>query len=253
VSGKVDPVGDAEIVNTELMLADLESVIRRMDPLERSARAGANKEAEEELALWKKVRGALDAGKPVRSLEFSKEEGVILRVLQLITAKKMMYVANVGEEDGKDPGANRHVQQLVEYAKKEGVPVVPICAKLEAEIAELDEAEKTHFLADYGMPEPGLDRVIRAGYELLELQTYFTAGEKEVRAWTIRRGMKASQAAGVIHSDFERGFIRAEVYHCGDLSQHGSEKAVKEAGLARLEGRDYVVQDGDVVFFRFAV
>ena len=253
VTGGVDPVRDAEIINTELMLADLESVSRRYAIVERPARAGASKEATEELAALLKVRTALEAGTPVRALEFSKEEKAFLSALCLITAKKMMYVANVGEGDGRDPGANRHVKRLEEYASKEGIPVVAICAKLEAEIAELDKAEKEHFLADYGMDEPGLDRVIRTGYELLDLQTYFTAGEKEVRAWTIRRGMKAPQAAGVIHSDFERGFIRAEVYHCEDLEKHGSEKAVKEAGLSRLEGKDYEVRDGDVVFFRFAV
>jgi len=253
VTGSVDPMRDVEIINTELMLADLESVTKRYSTIEKTARAGGNKEALAQFAVLSRVRAALEAGNPVRSLNLDDNQAAVIKEFFLITAKKVMYVANVGDADGADPSANPHVKKLMEYAAKEGAPVIPICGKIESEIAELEEAEKAKFLADFGLAEPGLNRLIRAGYELLDLQTFFTAGEKECRAWTIKKGMKAPQAAGVIHSDFERGFIRAEVYHYDDLMKLKSESAIKEAGLNRSEGKEYVVKDGDMVFFRFAV
>jgi GTP-binding protein YchF len=199
------------------------------------------------------VKNALEAGNPVRSLGYGAEELALIHDFHLITAKKVMYVANVDDADigAKEP--NEFVKRLLAYAQKEGSPVVQICGKIESEIAELSEEEKTSFLQEMGMEEPGLNRVIRAGYSLLDLQTYFTAGKTEVRAWTIQKGSKAPQAAGVIHTDFEKGFIKAEVYHCDDLMKHKSEQAIRDAGALRLEGKEYVVQDGDVMHFRFAV
>lgn len=252
VTGSVDPLRDAAIVDTELMLADLETVSKRYATIEKTARAGG-KEATAQFAVLSRVRKALEEGKPVRSLGLSDNEALLIREFHLITAKRVMYVANVDDSDGAHPEANPSVQRLGEYAAREGAPVVPICGKIESELAELEGEEKSRFLKDFGLEEPGLNRVIRAGYALLGLHTFFTAGPKQVRAWTFRQGGKAPQAAGVIHSDFEKGFIKVEVYHYDDLMKNNSEQAIKDAGLLRLEGKEYVVQDGDIMHFRFAV
>ena len=205
------------------------------------------------MAILEPVKSALESGKPVRSLHLTSDELHLIHDFHLITAKKVMYVANVDDSDIGNSEPNEHVKKLMAHAAIEGSPVVQICGKIESEISELAQDEKESFLKEMGMAEPGLNRVIRAGYELLGLQTYFTAGETEVRAWTIQKGDKAPQAAGVIHTDFEKGFIKAEVYHYNDLMKHKSESAIKDAGALRLEGKEYVVQDGDIMHFRFAV
>jgi hypothetical protein len=249
VAGKVDPLADVEIINTELGLADLESVEKALDKTARQAKTGDKKVLAKKLLL-ERVRDHLDAGNPVRSLDLSDEESLELRELFLLTAKPTMYIANVSEDGFSN---NPFLEALQEMAEKEGSAVVAVCAAIEAEIAELDEADKKDFLADLGLEEPGLDRVVRAGYRLLDLETYFTAGEKEVRAWTIPIGATAPQAAGVIHTDFERGFIRAEVIAFDDYIAYKGEQGAKEAGKMRSEGKEYIVQDGDVVHFRFNV
>ena len=248
VAGKVNPVSDIETINTELALADLDSVERQLAKHEKVAQAGGDKEAQRLVSALKKVRSVLDAGRPARSTDLSKEERAVLAPLFLLTMKPTMYVANVGEK-GSDP----LLKAVQEYAAKEGAPVVPISASIESQIADMSDEDKLLFLEDMGMDEPGLNRVIRAGYSLLGLQTYFTAGPKEVRAWTIRAGATAPQAAGVIHTDFERGFIRAETIAFDDYVSTGGEAGAKEAGKMRSEGKDYVVQDGDVMLFRFNV
>jgi GTP-binding protein YchF len=248
VAGKVDPVGDIETVNTELALADLESVERQLAKYEKVAQAGGDKEAQRLVAALRKVRTVLDQGRPARSAELTREELAVLRPLFLLTMKPTMYIANVAEN-----GSRAALAAVQAYAAKEGAPVVPISAALEAQIADMPDEDKLLFLEDMGMQEPGLNRVIRAAYQLLGLQTYFTAGPKEVRAWTIPAGATAPQAAGVIHTDFERGFIRAEVATYDDFVAHGGELGAKEAGKLRLEGKDYVVRDGDVIHFRFNV
>jgi ribosome-binding ATPase len=248
VAGKVDPVADIETINTELALADLEAVERQLAKYEKVAQAGGEKEAQRLVAALKKVRAVLDQGRAARSAELSREEHAVLRPLFLLTMKPTMYVANVGENGSPAALAAVHA-----YAAREGAPVVPISAALEAQIADMPDEDKKLFLEDMGMDEPGLNRVIRAAYQLLGLQTYFTAGPKEVRAWTIQAGATAPQAAGVIHTDFERGFIRAEVAAYDDFVAHGGEQGAKEAGKLRLEGKDYVVRDGDVIHFRFNV
>ena len=251
VAGRVSPIDDIEIINTELALADLASVEKQIAKNSKLAKAGGDKEAQRLMGVLEKCHAALAEGRPVRSIEFYAEELAILRPLALITAKPTMYVANVA--DANDLDGNPHYQALLAHAAKEQAPVVPVCAAMEAEIADMDDADKMEFLKDLGLSEPGLNRVIRAGYELLGLQTYFTAGEKEVRAWTIRRGSTAPQAAGVIHSDFERGFIRANTIAFDDFIRHKGEAGAKEAGRMRAEGKDYVVQDGDVIHFLFNV
>ena len=248
VAGKIDPVSDIETINTELALADLESVERQLAKYEKVAQAGGDKEAQRLVAALKKVRAVLDQGLPARSAELTREEHAVLRPLFLLTMKPTMYVANVAEN-----GSAAALAAVQAYAAKEGAPVVPISAALESQIADMPDEDKKLFLEDMGMQEPGLDRMIRAAYELLGLQTYFTAGPKEVRAWTIAAGATAPQAAGVIHTDFERGFIRAEVATYDDFVAHGGELGAKEAGKLRLEGKDYVVRDGDVIHFRFNV
>lgn len=252
VDGSVDPLRDISVIDTELILADLETVNKRYNAMEKAGRAGGDKRAAAVMGVLTPVRNALEAGNPVRSLNLSEEQLELIRDFHLITAKKVMYVANVDEEDALGE-PNEYVKQLQEFSAKEGSPVVQICGKIESEIAELENSEKESFLREMGMEEPGLNRVIRAGYDLLDLQTYFTAGEVEVRAWTIRKGWKAPQAAGVIHTDFEKGFIKAEVFHYNDLMKHKSETAVKEAGALKLEGKEYVVKDGDIMHFRFAL
>jgi GTP-binding protein YchF len=248
VSGKLDPVSDIETVNTELALADLESVDKQLAKYEKVAQAGGDKEAQRLVAALRKVRAVLDSGRPARSTELSKEEASVLKPLFLLTMKPTMYVANVAEQ-----GSEEYLARVQAHAAKEGAPVVPLSAALEAQIADMADEDKKLFLEDMGMDEPGLNRVIRAAYKLLGLQTYFTAGPKEVRAWTVRAGTTAPQAAGVIHTDFERGFIRAEVASYDDFVAHGGEQGAKEAGKLRLEGKDYTVRDGDVIHFRFNV
>jgi GTP-binding protein YchF len=249
VSGKVDPISDIETIVTELALADLETLDKAAARAAKTAKAG-DKEAIKLAALLEKVRAVLDQGNPVRSAGLDKEELALLKPLCLLTAKPAIYVANVDEHGFGD---NPLLEKLKAHAVKEHAPVVAICAALEAQIAELPDDEKQLFLADVGLDEPGLNRVIRATYELLSLQTYFTAGPKEVRAWTVRKGATAPEAAGVIHTDFERGFIRAEVIAYDDYVRCKGEQGAKEAGKLRLEGKDYVVRDGDVMHFRFNV
>jgi len=249
VAGKVDPLTDIEVINTELALADLESVEKALDKTARQARTGDKKVIARKTVL-ERLREHLDEGRPARSLELTDDESEEIRDLFLLTAKPTMYVANVDEEGFED---NPYLETVRKLAAEEGAQVVAVCAAIEAEIAELDDSEKQDFLADLGLEEPGLDRVTRAGYQLLGLQTYFTAGEKEVRAWTIPIGSTAPQAAGVIHTDFERGFIRAEVIAYEDFVSCNGEQGAKVAGKLRLEGKEYVVQDGDVIHFRFNV
>jgi GTP-binding protein YchF len=250
VAGKIDPIGDVETINTELALADLATVDRQIAKVEKAARAGGDKEAQRSLAVLTKVRAALNEAKPARTVDLYGEERAVLAPYFLLTMKPTLYVANVAEHGFAD---NPMLDRLRERAAQENAPVVAISAALEAQIADLDPDDKALFLDDMGMSEPGLDRVIRAGYELLGLHTYFTAGPKEVRAWTIPFHATAAQAAGVIHTDFEKGFIRAEVIAYADYVACGSEQGAKEAGKMRLEGRDYVVRDGDVMHFRFNV
>jgi GTP-binding protein YchF len=250
VTGRIDPVDDVETINTELALADLATVDRQIAKLDKVARAGGDKEAQRVLAVLSKVRVALDEAKPARTVELYAEERALLKPFFLLTMKPTLYVANVAEHGFAD---NPLLEQLRERAAQERAPVVAISAALESQIADLDPDDKALFLADMGMTEPGLDRLIHAAYDLLGLHTFFTAGPKEVRAWTIAHGATASQAAGVIHTDFERGFIRAEVIAYADYVALRGEQGAKEAGRMRLEGRDYVVRDGDVMHFRFNV
>ena len=250
VAGRVDPVADIETINTELALADLQAVGKHLSRNAKLAKTGGDKEAQRLVAVLEKIEAALDAGRPARSVDLSKEERAVLNPLFLLTMKPTLYVANVAEHGFKD---NPLLAAVEAHARKEGAPVVAISAAMEAQIADLSDEDKKVFLADMGMVEPGLARVIRAGYALLGLQTYFTAGPKEVRAWTVRVGATAPQAAGVIHTDFERGFIRAEVVSYDDYVAAGGEQSAKEAGKLRVEGKEYVVRDGDVMHFRFNV
>jgi GTP-binding protein YchF len=250
VTGKVDPLSDMETIETELALADLATVEKTLSRSRKLAQSG-DKEAKLLVAVLDKIQSQLDQAKPVRALHLSKEERALINPLCLITAKPTLYAANVDEKGfGED---NLLLQKVRQKAAKEGAPVVAFSARMEAEIADLSEDDKRVFLADLGLEEPGLDRLIRAGYALLGLQTYFTAGEKEVRAWTIHKGDTAPQAAGAIHTDFEKGFIRAEVISFDDYVTHRGEQGAKEAGKMRLEGKEYIVKDGDVMHFRFNV
>ena len=250
VSGKIDPLADIETINTELALADLGTVERQLVRYGKAARAGGDKEAQRLVAVLEKCQAVLNEARPVRALDLYDEEKAVLRSLSLLTAKPALYVANV-REDGFH--GNPHLEAVERHAATEGAPVVAICASIEAEIADMSAEDKNVFLADMGMSEPGLNRVINAGYSLLGLLTFFTAGPKEVRAWTVRSGATAPQAAAVIHTDFERGFIRAEVIAYDDYVRCKGEQGAKEAGRMRLEGKDYVVKDGDVIYFRFNV
>ena len=252
VTGKVDPQDDIETINLELSLADLEAVDKRLAKVQRAAK-GSDKEAKAELAVLQKIKPALEAGKPVRSLEFNEDDQQIVKGLFLLTSKPVLYVANIAEDDMADPENSKYFQVVADYAKQEGAQDIGVAAETEEEIAELDDDDKADFLAAEGVEEPGLNKLIRASYKLLGLETFFTAGGKETRAWTFKRGTKAPQAAGIIHSDFERGFIRAEVMSYDALDEAGSEAKVKENGKLRLEGKDYVMQDGDIVEFRFNV
>lgn len=252
VTGKVDPQDDIETINLELSLADLEAVDKRLAKVQRAAK-GSDKEAKAELAVLQKIKPALEAGKPVRSLEFNEDDQQIVKGLFLLTSKPVLYVANIAEDDMADPENSKYFQVVADYAKQEGAQAIGVATETEEEIAELDDDDKADFLAAEGVEEPGLNKLIRASYKLLGLETFFTAGGKETRAWTFKRGTKAPQAAGIIHSDFERGFIRAEVMSYDALDEAGSEAKVKENGKLRLEGKDYVMQDGDIVEFRFNV
>ena len=250
VGGRVDPISDIETIHTELALADLQSVEKQLARYAKVAQTGGDKEAQRLVAVLEKAQRGLDQGKPVRTLDWSKEERVVLDPLFLLTSKPALYVANVGEHGFKE---NPLLEAVERYAATEGAPVVAICASLEAQIADMPDEDKQLFLEDMGMHEPGLDRVIRAGYKLLGLQTYFTVGPKEARAWTVPVGATAPQAAGVIHTDFERGFIRAEVTTYEDFIAGNGEAGAKEAGKLRVEGKEYIVHDGDVMHFRFNV
>ncbi|MEH6825461.1 MAG: redox-regulated ATPase YchF [Motiliproteus sp.] len=249
VANKIDPLADIDIINTELALADLDAVEKQLYKANRNAKSG-DKDALKAKAILEKLLPYLERGDPIRTATLSDDERLWTKQLNLLTAKPTLYIANV-DEDGFEN--NPHLDKVRELAEQEGAEIVAVCNKLEAEIAELDHEERIEFLADLGMEEPGLDRVIRAGYHLLGLQTYFTAGVKEVRAWTVKKNATAPQAAGVIHTDFEKGFIRAEVTAYEDFVQFKGEQGAKEAGKWRLEGKEYRVQDGDVIHFRFNV
>ncbi|MGZ9421131.1 redox-regulated ATPase YchF [Staphylococcus epidermidis] len=251
VSGRVNPLDDIEVINMELVLADLESVEKRLPKIEKMARQ-KDKTAEMELRILTQIKEALEDGKPVRSIDFNEDDQKWVNQAQLLTSKKMLYIANVGEDEIGDKD-NDKVKAIREYAANEDSEVIVISAKIEEEIATLDDEDKEMFLEDLGIEEPGLDRLIRTTYDLLGLSTYFTAGVQEVRAWTFKQGMTAPQCAGIIHTDFERGFIRAEVTSYEEYVQHGGENGAKEAGRQRLEGKDYIMQDGDIVHFRFNV
>ncbi len=251
VSGRVNPLDDIEVINMELVLADLESVEKRLPKIEKMARQ-KDKTAEMELRILTQIKEALEDGKPIRSIDFNEDDQKWVNQAQLLTSKKMLYIANVGEDEIGDKD-NDKVKAIREYAANEDSEVIVISAKIEEEIATLDDEDKEMFLEDLGIEEPGLDRLIRTTYDLLGLSTYFTAGVQEVRAWTFKQGMTAPQCAGIIHTDFERGFIRAEVTSYEDYVQHGGENGAKEAGRQRLEGKDYIMQDGDIVHFRFNV
>ena len=251
VAGRVNPLDDIEVINMELVLADLESVEKRLPRIEKMARQ-KDKTAEMEFRILSRIKEALEDGNPVRSLDFNDEDQKYVNQAQLLTSKKMLYIANVGENEIGDD-ENDKVKTIREYAAKEDSEVIVISAKIEEEIATLDDEDKEMFLEDLGIEEPGLDRLIRTTYDLLGLSTYFTAGVQEVRAWTFRQGMTAPQCAGIIHTDFERGFIRAEVTSYDDYVEHGGEQGAKEAGKQRLEGKEYIMKDGDIVHFRFNV
>ena len=250
VAGKVDPSSDIETIHTELALADLQSVEKQLSKFVKAAKVAGDKEAQRLVAVLEKARDALDAGKPARSVDWAKEERLVLDPMFLLTMKPTLYVANVAEHGFKD---NPMLAAIEKRAKDEGAQSVAICAAIEAQIADMSEEDKKVFLSDMGMAEPGLARVIRAGYSLLGLETFFTAGPKEVHAWQLHVGQNAAQAAGTIHTDFERGFIRAEVIACEDYVACGGEQGAKDKGRMRLEGKDYVVRDGDVIYFRFNV
>ncbi|AID43841.1 redox-regulated ATPase YchF [Staphylococcus xylosus] len=251
VSGRVDPIDDIEVINMELVLADLESVDKRLPKLEKMARQ-KDKDAVNETRILSRIKEALEEGNPVRSLEFTEDDQKYVNQAQLLTSKEMLYIANVGEDEIGDED-NEKVKTIREYAEKEDSEVIVISAKIEEEIAVLEDEDREMFLEDLGIEEPGLDRLIRTTYDLLGLATYFTAGVQEVRAWTFIKGMTAPQCAGIIHTDFERGFIRAEVTSYDDYVEFNGENGAKDAGKQRLEGKEYIMKDGDVVHFRFNV
>jgi len=252
VENDINPVRDIEIIDVELILSDLEIVTNRINKIEKKAMMSKDKEGLKEVALLKKVIESLEQNIPVRRLELNEDEVALLKAFSLLTAKPIIYIANVSEEDLLN-GGNEYVEQVREYAKSDNAEVIMVCAKIEEELSELEDDERKMFLNDLGIDESGLDKLIKATYTLLGLKTYFTAGEDECRAWTFKDGMKAPQCAGIIHTDFERGFIKAEVMSYTDLKEYGSEKDVKEHGRMRLEGKDYVMQDGDICYFRFNV
>ena len=252
VSGSVEPLRDIDVINTELLLADLDSVEKRIKKIEKVAQTTKDAKIKAEYGIVKKVYDALQEGKPARTVEPDESEVKIYKELHLLTSKPVLYVCNVSEDEFS-AGGSEYVKQVEQRAKEENNHCLMVCSSLESEIAQLDDEEKVEFLESIGAKEPGLDRLIRESYKLLNLITFFTAGEKEVRAWTVKGGAKAPQAAGVIHTDFEKGFIRAETYHCEYLFSNKSEAAVKEAGKYRSEGKEYLVKDGDIMLFRFNV
>lgn len=253
VEGSVDPIRDIETITLELIFSDMEVLERRMDKSKKSARSG-DKKAQEEMKFMERLYSHLESGKPSRTLEMNDEETELLKQYFLLTSKPVLYVTNISEDDILDGYENNtYVKKVIEYAKEENSEVIPICARIEEEISTLDDDEKAEFLGSYGLTEPGLYKLINSSYKLLGLISFLTAGPTEVRAWTIKNGTKAPQAAGKIHSDIERGFIRAEVVSYDDLIECGSEAIAKEKGLVRLEGKEYVMHDGDVVLFRFNV
>ncbi|MFT8318093.1 MAG: redox-regulated ATPase YchF [Sporolactobacillus sp.] len=252
VSGKVDPVDDIETINLELILADMEQVNKRFERVSKLANQ-KDKQAMLEFSALKKLKEAFEDGRPARHVPLTEEEEVVIKPFNFLSKKPVLYVANISEDDVTSPEENDYVKAVEAYAKKDGAEVVAISARIESEIAELEGEEKEAFLEDLGLETSGLDRLVAKAYQLLGLATYFTAGEKEVRAWTFRKGTQAPQAAGIIHSDFERGFIRAEIVSYEDLIAAGTELLAKEHGKLRLEGKDYVMQDGDIVNFRFNV
>ena len=253
VEGTVDPIRDIEIINLELILADLQTVENRLGKIERKATTNKDKEALKEVVVLKKLQEAFMEGKPARSVELNDDEQALIKAFSFLTTKPMIYIANMSEEEIADPEANPYFQKVKEHAAGENNQVVAICAKIEEELSSLDAEEKKEFLNDLGISESGLDKVIKAAYNILNLCTFLTAGEDECRAWTFLKGMSAPQCAGVIHTDFEKGFIRAECYKFEDMDALENELAIKEAGKLRLEGKDYIVQDGDVLHFRFNV
>ena len=253
VEGSVDPIRDIEIINLELIMADLQTIDNRLSKVERKAVTNKDKDALAEVVVLKKLKEALEAVKPARSVELDKDELLLIKAFSLLTIKPMIYIANMSDEAIADPPANPYFPKVKELANLEHNEVVPVCAKIEEELSELDKEEKTEFLNELGIQESGLDKVIKTAYHILDLCTFLTAGEDECRAWTFHRGMLAPQCAGVIHTDFEKGFIRAECYKFDDIDKLETEQAVKEAGKLRLEGKEYVVQDGDVLHFRFNV
>lgn len=251
VESTVDPIRDIEIINVELLLADLEVIENRINKIGKKALLSNDKLVKKEAEILNKIKEALEKNIPVRKLSFEEDEYKMIKHFNLITAKPIIYMANVSEEDILD--GNIYVEKVKEYASKENSEVITVCAKIESELCELNDEDKKEFLRELGIEDSGLDKLIKATYNLLGLATYFTAGSDEVRAWTFRKGMKAPECAGIIHTDFERGFIKAEVMSFDDLEQLGNEKAVKEAGKLRLEGKDYQMQDGDICLFRFNV
>ncbi|MBB5182016.1 redox-regulated ATPase YchF [Catenisphaera adipataccumulans] len=253
VEDSIDPARDAEIINLELIMADLQTIENRIAKVERKAKTTKDKEARAEMDLLERLKPHLEAGQPARSLDISEEEAVFLKSYNLLTAKPVIYVANMDEVGITDPEADPYFQALKQVAEKEHAEVVPLCAKIEEDLSGMSTEEKDLFLEDLGLPNSGLDTLIQKAYAVLDLCTFLTAGEDECRAWTFRRGMKAPDCAGIIHTDFKKGFIRAEVYTFEDIDHYGSEQAIKEAGKLRLEGKDYVVQDGDIMHFRFNV
>lgn len=253
VENTIDPIRDIEIINLELILADLQTIENRIAKVERKSKTTNDKEAKTEMALLEKLKPHFEAGKPARSLELDEDELLLLKNYNLLSSKPVIYVANMDEEGVMDPESNPYYAAVKDFAGKENSEVVALCAKIEEDLSSLDPEEKSVFLEELGLPQSGLDQLIRKAYDILGLCTFLTAGEDECRAWTFKKGMKAPDCAGIIHTDFKRGFIRAEVYTFDDIDQLESEHAIKEAGKLRLEGKEYVVQDGDIMHFRFNV
>jgi len=252
VENVVDPIRDIEIIEVELILADLEVVENRFNKIGKKASLSKDKEVQKEAAILIKLKEALEKNIPIRRIELTEEETLYIKPFNLLTSKPIIYVANVSEDDLLI-GDNKYIEKVKEYAKKDNAEVVVVCAKVESDLCDMDAEEKNMFLNELGVSESGIDKLIKASYTLLGLKTFFTAGEDECRAWTFKNGMKAPQCAGIIHTDFERGFIKAEIMSYEDLKKEGSEKAVKEAGRMRLEGKEYIMQDGDICYFRFNV
>ena len=252
VEDNIDPIRDIEIIEVELILADLEVIMNRFNKIGKKASLSKDKEVQKEASILTKLKEALEQNIPIRRMSLTDDEKLYIKPFNLLTGKPIIYVANVSEDDLLS-GDNKYVEQVREYAKKDNAEVVIVCAKVESDLSEMDEEEKTQFLNELGVDMSGLDKLIKASYELLGLKTFFTAGEDECRAWTFKDGMKAPQCAGIIHTDFEKGFIKAEVMSFTDLEKYGNEKSVKEAGKVRLEGKEYLMQDGDICYFRFNV